>query len=67
MTGLMGMLSFTTEIGTWGDGFDPPYSSVPKFWNENRPGALYLIKLAGDTNAVFSSFMNPLFVNNFNR
>lgn len=47
------MLAFTTEIGSWGDGFDPPYSKVSQFWKENLPGALYLIKLAGDSNATF--------------
>lgn len=51
--GQLGITSFTTEIGSWGDNFDPPYSRVDKFWNENKDGALYLIKLAGDTNAAF--------------
>jgi carboxypeptidase T len=51
--GQLGMLSFTTEIGTWNDHFDPPYSRVDKFWGENKDGALYLIKLAGETNAAF--------------
>ncbi len=51
--GVLKMLSFTTEIGSWGDGFDPPYSKVDKFWKENLPNALYLIKLAGDPNAAF--------------
>ncbi|MEZ0374315.1 MAG: M14 family metallopeptidase [Candidatus Sericytochromatia bacterium] len=45
--GQLGLLSFTTEIGGWGDGFDPPFSSVEAFWNQNRPAALYLIDLAG--------------------
>lgn len=45
--GELGMMSFTTEIGSWGDGFDPPYSKIPQFWRENRPGALYLIDLVG--------------------
>lgn len=47
------MLSFTTEMGAWGDGFDPPYSKVAQFWKENLPNALYLIKLASDSNASF--------------
>jgi carboxypeptidase T len=51
--GQLGMLSFTTEIGGWNDHFDPPYSRVDKFWGENKDGALYLIKLAGDTGAAF--------------
>jgi len=45
--GELGMLSYTTEIGSWGDGFDPPYSRVKDFWNENRDAALYLIDVAG--------------------
>ncbi|PKL75108.1 MAG: hypothetical protein CVV27_17075 [Candidatus Melainabacteria bacterium HGW-Melainabacteria-1] len=45
--GALGLMSFTTEIGSWGDGFDPPYSRVKDFWNENRGAALYLIDLAG--------------------
>ncbi|MFN8673353.1 MAG: M14 family metallopeptidase [Candidatus Sericytochromatia bacterium] len=46
--GKLKLLSFTTEIGAWGDGFDPPYSKVEQFWKENLPNALYLIKLAGE-------------------
>ena len=45
--GELGLMSFTTEIGSWGDGFDPPYSRVKDFWNENREAALYLIDEAG--------------------
>ena len=45
--GELGLMSFTTEIGSWGDGFDPPYSRVAQFWNENREAALYLIDSAG--------------------
>lgn len=51
--GQLKMLAFTSEIGSWGDGFDPPYSKVAQFWKENLPNALYLIKLAGDPNATF--------------
>lgn len=47
--GKLKLLSFTTEIGTWDDGFDPPYSKVDQFWKENLPNALYLIKLAGES------------------
>lgn len=47
------MLAFTTEMGSWDDGFDPPYSKVARFWKENLPNALYLIKLAGESNAAF--------------
>lgn len=45
--GQLGIMSFTTEMGSWGDGFDPPYSKVADFWKENRPAALYLIEQAG--------------------
>lgn len=45
--GELGLYSYTTEIGSWGDGFDPPYSRVKDFWNENRDAALYLIDMAG--------------------
>lgn len=45
--GELGLMSFTTEIGSWGDGFDPPYSRVDRFWDENRPAALYLLDMAG--------------------
>lgn len=45
--GELGLYSYTTEIGSWGDGFDPPYSRVNDFWNENRGAALYLIDQAG--------------------
>lgn len=51
--GQLKMLAFTTEIGSWADGFDPPYAKVAQFWKENLPGAMYLIKLAGDPNATF--------------
>lgn len=46
--GELGLMSFTTEIGSWGDGFDPPYSRIKDFWNENREAALYLINEAGN-------------------
>lgn len=51
--GTQGILSYTTEIGSWGDGFDPPYSRVAKFWQENEPGARYLLKTADNPGAVF--------------
>lgn len=62
--GELGILSYTTEIGTWGDGFDPPYSKVPKFWDENRPGALYLLKLADNPSAVFGPELKSVTVRN---
>ncbi|HEY9857488.1 MAG TPA: M14 family metallopeptidase [Stenomitos sp.] len=51
--GELGILAYTTEIGSWNDNFDPPYSRMEKFWNENKPGALYLLKLADNPGAVF--------------
>lgn len=45
--GELKIFSYTTEIGSWGDGFDPPYSRVQQFWSENRPAAMYLIDMAG--------------------
>ncbi len=62
--GELGILSYTTEIGTWGDGFDPPYSKVPKFWDENRPGALYMLKLADNPSAVFGPELKSVTVQN---
>ncbi len=51
--GTFGTLAYTTEVGSWGDNFDPPFSRMGKFWNENRPGALYLLKVADEPAAVF--------------
>lgn len=45
--GSLNIPAYTTEMGSWGDGFDPPYSKVAAFWNENRGAALYLIDQAG--------------------
>ena len=42
------IFGFTVEIGNWNDGFDPSYSSMPKFWKENLPMCMYLIKTAGE-------------------
>lgn len=51
--GTQGILSYTSEIGSWGDGFDPPYSKFPQFLKENLPGARYLLKTADNPGAVF--------------
>jgi hypothetical protein len=51
--GAHGILSYTTEIGSWSDGFDPPYSKLPGFWKQNEPGARLLLKLATNPNHVF--------------
>jgi hypothetical protein len=48
-----GILAYTTEIGTWGDGFDPPYAKLPAFWKQNEPGARLLLKLADNPGHVF--------------
>ncbi|MEB3221754.1 MAG: M14 family metallopeptidase [Candidatus Sericytochromatia bacterium] len=42
----LGTLAYTVEIGGWSDGFDPPYSSVARFWDENRPMMLYTLRTA---------------------
>lgn len=57
--GKLKMLSFTTEIGSWDDGFDPPYSKMDQFWKENLPNALYLIKLASESPLNSESFYGP--------
>ncbi|MBM3269452.1 MAG: zinc carboxypeptidase [Candidatus Sericytochromatia bacterium] len=44
--GQLGALAFTTEIGSWNDGFLPPHSRVAQFWKENEPAARYLLKTA---------------------
>ncbi|MNK57280.1 Carboxypeptidase T precursor [compost metagenome] len=49
----LGTLSYTIEIGSWNDGFDPPFSKVDRFWNENRPMMLYALKVADRPARVF--------------
>jgi len=49
----LGTLSYTVEIGSYNDGFDPPFSRVSQFWNENRPMMLYTLKIADNPGAVF--------------
>jgi hypothetical protein len=44
--GQLGTLAFTTEIGSWNDGFQPPFSRVAQMWKENEPAARYLLKTA---------------------
>lgn len=46
--GARNVLAYTTEIGTWGDGFDPPYAKVATFWKQNEPGARLLLNLAAN-------------------
>lgn len=31
----LGTLAYTIEVGDWNDGFDPPYSAVPRLWKPN--------------------------------
>jgi len=38
--------AFTLEVGGFEDGFDPPYSRMDAFWNENLPVAKYLLSIA---------------------
>jgi hypothetical protein len=43
--------AFTIEVGNWNDStngnpFAPPYSTVSRFWDENRLAALYLARAA---------------------
>lgn len=49
----LGTLAYTVEIGSYNDGFDPPFSRIPQFWNENRPMMLYTLKIADNPGAVF--------------
>lgn len=49
----LGTLSYTIEIGSWNDGFDPPYARVERFWDENRPMMLYALKVADRPARVF--------------
>lgn len=46
--GQLGTLAFTTEIGSWNDGFLPPYARVAQLWKENEPAARYLLQTAAD-------------------
>ena len=48
-----GILAYTSEIGSWGDGFDPPFSKMGQFWKENEPGARLLLQLADNPSHVF--------------
>ncbi|MBC7545924.1 MAG: zinc carboxypeptidase [Candidatus Sericytochromatia bacterium] len=50
-------LSYTVEVGGSGDGFMPPSSRLPKFWNENRPMMLHALKVADNPGAVFGPAM----------
>lgn len=47
------ILAYTTEIGGWNDGFDPPYSKMGQFWKENEGGARLLLTLADNPAHVF--------------
>jgi hypothetical protein len=49
----LGTLSYTIEVGSRSDGFDPPYSRVERFWGENRPMMLYALKVADRPARVF--------------
>lgn len=45
--------AYCIEIGSWGDGFDPPYSRMEKFWKEVHPMTKYVLKIADNPAAVF--------------
>ncbi len=49
----LGTLAYTIEVGSRGDGFDPPFSRVERFWEENRPMMLYALKVADRPGRVF--------------
>ncbi|MBC7545993.1 MAG: hypothetical protein H7338_24960 [Candidatus Sericytochromatia bacterium] len=48
------VLPFTVEIGTYQDGFDPPYSKVQQFYKENKLGAEYLMTIADNPQAALT-------------
>jgi carboxypeptidase T len=49
----LGTLSYTVEIGGWGDGFMPPANRLPKFWGENAPMMAHALKVAENPGSVF--------------
>ncbi len=57
--GELGILCYTAEIGTYQDGFDPPYAKIGQFWKENLPGAMYLLKTADNPADVFGPELKP--------
>jgi hypothetical protein len=45
--GELGIPAFTFEVGSYGDGFMPPYNTIDgEQWPENRPALLYAAKIA---------------------
>jgi carboxypeptidase T len=58
-----GVLAYTTEIGAWGDGFDPPYAKMGQFWKENEPGARLLLTLADNPAHIFGPELKDVAVN----
>ncbi|MNL58523.1 hypothetical protein D3C87_1821660 [compost metagenome] len=40
-------------MGSYQDGFDPPFTKVAQFWKENLPGAMFMLKTADDPSAVY--------------
>lgn len=45
-------LAFTIEIGSWGEGFMPPFSKVAKFFKENDAMMTYALKIADNPSQV---------------
>jgi hypothetical protein len=42
----VGALSYTIEVGSWGDGFMPPAKKLPEFWKQNAPMMAHVLKVA---------------------
>lgn len=51
--GELGIFTYTSEMGSYQDGFDPPFTKVAQFWKENLPGAMFMLKTADDPTAVY--------------
>ncbi|MEB3299929.1 MAG: M14 family metallopeptidase [Candidatus Sericytochromatia bacterium] len=49
--GKLGMPGFTIEVGSWSDGFDPPFRKMPQFMKENLPLAKLALALADNLGA----------------
>ncbi|HEY9857228.1 MAG TPA: M14 family zinc carboxypeptidase, partial [Stenomitos sp.] len=49
----LGTYTYTSEMGSHQDGFDPPYAKVAQYWKENWPGAQYMLKTAENPSEAF--------------
>lgn len=52
--GELGVPYYTTEMGSRMDGFDPSFKRALQLWEENKPGALYLIEIADNPSKVLA-------------